>query len=225
MLIQPIRYVRIWSGWLRAAHWLIAGGVVFELCSAWALAQEPADPGFWHDWHVMIGQLVALAVLLRLVLLFLPGSSHWRSLLPKPAQWTAVRQTLRFYLSLTRTPLPAWYAHNPLWAPLYLLVLLVLLGSVASGFGHDLHWLVAGVRPAVLHAALGHALAWFCVAHVLAAALHDWKGDGALISALFSGKRYFHLNPLQDPAEPRGRSVEVPLSPPRSRPPGPEHTR
>jgi Ni/Fe-hydrogenase 1 B-type cytochrome subunit len=227
-MTQPIRYVQIWSGWLRATHWLIACGVVFELLSAWARAQESTDPAFWHDWHSMIGQLVALAVLLRSVLLFLPGSSHWRSLLPKRGQWTAIRQTLLFYLSLARAPLPAWYAHNPLWAPLYLLVLLALLGSVASGFAHDLPWQLAGIRPAALHAVLGNGLAGFCVGHVLAAALHDWKGDGALISALFSGKRYFHIQPvqfLQNPMEPGGQSVEVPLNPTRPRTPDPAQQR
>lgn len=216
MMTPPIRYVRIWSGWLCAAHWLIACGVVFELLSAWALTQQPADPEFWRDWHLMIGQLVALAVLLRLALLFLPGSSHWRSLVPKRGQWAAIRHTLRFYLSLARAPLPAWYAHNPFWAPLYLLVLAVLLGTVTSGFTHDLSWQVAGTRLATLHALFGKTLAWFCVAHVLAAALHDWKGDGALISAMFSGKRYFHIQPgqfLQNPTESGGRSVAVPLTP------------
>jgi hypothetical protein len=34
MNTDPIRYVTIWSGWLRAAHWLIAIGVLFELFSA-----------------------------------------------------------------------------------------------------------------------------------------------------------------------------------------------
>jgi hypothetical protein len=37
MNTDPIRYVSIWSGWLRAAHWLIASGVLFELSSAWTL--------------------------------------------------------------------------------------------------------------------------------------------------------------------------------------------
>jgi Ni/Fe-hydrogenase 1 B-type cytochrome subunit len=194
MNTDSIRQVPIWSGWLRAAHWLIATGVLFELFSAWTLEQGAADPDFWRDWHVMVGQLVALALLLRLGLLFVPGSSHWRTLLPNRVQWRAMAQTLKFYLSLTRTPLPAWYAHNPLWAPVYLLVLLVLAVCIASGFLHRGHGTITGLSPAALHAALGQALAIFSLFHVLAAALHDWKGEGALISAMFSGRRYFHVN-------------------------------
>ena len=173
MNTDPIRYVAIWSGWLRAAHWLIAIGVLFELFSAWTLGQVAADPGFWQDWHVIVGQLVALALLLRITLLFVPGSSHWRALLP------------------------AWYAHNPLWAPVYLLVLLLLVACVASGLLYEAPNRLFGLQPATLHAGLGEALALFSLFHVFAAALHDWKGDGALISALFSGKRYFHVNRQQ----------------------------
>jgi Ni/Fe-hydrogenase 1 B-type cytochrome subunit len=214
MTTQPIRQVLIWSGWLRAAHWLIAMGVLFELFSAWTLLQGALDPGFWRDWHVMIGQLVGLALLLRLALLFAPGSSHWRALLPKRTQWRAVAQTLKFYLSLTRTPLPAWYAHNPLWAPVYLLVLPLLAACLASGFLHDASVAVAGLAPAALHAALGEALALFSLFHVLAAALHDWKGEGALISALLSGKRYFHVNRQQRIEDHiRGEGIPVEFTP------------
>jgi Ni/Fe-hydrogenase 1 B-type cytochrome subunit len=211
MNTDPIRYVPIWSGWLRAAHWLIAAGVLFELFSAWTFRLAVDDPGFWRDWHVIVGQLVALALLLRIVLLFVPGSSHWRALLPKRGQWRAMLQTLKFYLSLTRAPLPAWYAHNPFWAPVYLLVLLLLAACVASGLLHDVPYRrLSGLQPDTLHAGLGQALALFSLFHVIAAALHDWKGDGALVSAMFSGKRYFHVN-RQQQIENRALNTGIPV--------------
>ena len=210
MNTDPIRYVPIWSGWLRAAHWLIATGVLFELFSAWTLGQGAADPGFWRDWHVIVGQLVALALLLRIALLFVPGSSHWRALLPKRGQWRIMLHTLRFYLSLTRAPLPAWYAHNPLWAPVYLLVVLLLVACVASGFLHDSAYRLFGVQTDTLHAGLGKALALFSLFHVIAATLHDWKGDGALVSAMLSGKRYFHVN-RQQQIENRLLNIGIPV--------------
>lgn len=215
---ESIRHVTIWSGWLRAAHWLIAAGVLFELFSAWTLAQDPVDSGLWRDWHVIVGQLVALALLLRIALLFIPGSSHWRALLPKRAQWGAILQMAKFYLSLTRAPLPAWYAHNPLWAPVYLLVLLLLAACLASGLLHDAPGRQFGVLTATLHAGLGQALAYFSLFHVLAAALHDWKGEGALISAMFSGKRYFHVN-RQQRIEDRVRGAGIPVDITFARPP------
>jgi Ni/Fe-hydrogenase 1 B-type cytochrome subunit len=210
MNTDPVRYVQIWSGWMRLAHWLIACGVTFELFSAWTLALGAADVAFWHDWHVMVGQLLVIALLLRVGLLFVPGSSHWRTLLPGRSQWQAILQMLRFYLSFARAPLPAWYAHNPLWAPCYVLVLAVLAAELLSGFLHDLPGSPYGVSFSVLHTTLGQLLAAFSLLHILAAALHDWKGDGALISALFSGKRCFHVN-LRQQIEEAGTPVVVPF--------------
>jgi len=190
---ETIRYVKIWSGWLRLAHWLIAGGVSFALASAWALAHDGIDPVFWYDWHIMTGQLTALALLLRVVLLFFPGSSHWRALLPTRTDLRAMAQMLKFYVSLARVPLPAWYAHNPLWKPLYLLLLVVLAGSVLSGQFQDAPWRVFGYAIDTLHARLAVVVSVFVVAHVVAVFLHDWKGRGALISAMIGGWRYFHV--------------------------------
>jgi len=68
---------------------------------------------------------------------------------------------------------------------------------VASGFLHDASYRLFGLQPDSLHTGLGEALALFSLFHVIAAALHDWKGDGALVSAMFSGKRYFHVNRQQ----------------------------
>ncbi|MGB7934685.1 MAG: cytochrome b/b6 domain-containing protein, partial [Gammaproteobacteria bacterium] len=121
----------------------------------------------------------------------------WRALLPKRGQWRTMLQMLKFYLSLTRAPLPAWYAHNPLWAPVYLLVLMLLAACVVSGFLHAASYRLSGLQPDTLHAGLGEVLALFSLFHVIAAALHDWKGEGALVSAMFSGKRCFHVNRQQ----------------------------
>ncbi len=204
-----IRYVAIWPGGLRLAHWLLAAGVLFCLASGWALQQLPADPAFWHDWHIITGQITALALLLRSVLLFVPGSTHWRALLPKRGQWQACRQMLRFYLSLGRAPLPAWYAHNPLWAPVYLLVLAVEAACLATGFGYSSSWQLLKVPVAQLHSGSATALALFTLAHLAASALHDWKGNGALISAMISGKRYFHIRPPQSSLPDSDRRIEV----------------
>jgi Ni/Fe-hydrogenase 1 B-type cytochrome subunit len=214
---ETICRVKIWSGWLRLAHWLIAGGVLFELASAWALAHDGIDPLFWYDWHIMIGQLTALAVALRVVLLFLPGSSHWRALVPGRSDWRAVGQMLQFYISLARTPLPAWYAHNPLWKPLYLLVLAVLAASILTGQFRDAPWVVFGNAPGVLHAWLGGSLALFTVFHVIAVFLHDLRGKGALLSAMISGWRYFHVTrqgQIEDAVLGRRTSVDVHLEGP-----------
>ena len=118
-------------------------------------------------------------------------------------------QMLRFYLSPARMPLPTWHAHNPLWAPLYLLALALLAACVASGFWHSATWRVLNGSPASWHAHLTHALALFTLAHVLAVALHDWMGNGALISIMLSGKRYFHVSRQHRIEQSETRSIEV----------------
>ena len=211
---ETIRYVKIWSGWLRLAHWTIAPGVLFGLASGWALAHDGVDPAFWYDWHIMIGQLTALAVALRVVLLFVPGSSHWRALLPGRTDRQAMVEMLKFYLSLARTPLPAWYAHNPVWKPFYLLNLAVLVACVATGQFREAPWRVFGLAPDALHAWLGGCIALFTLAHVIAVFLHDLKGRGALISAMVSGWRYFHVTrqgKVEDAVFGRRTTAEVSL--------------
>jgi cytochrome b len=86
---------------------------------------------------------------------------------------------------------------STLWAPVYLLVLMLLAACVASGLLHAAPYRLFGLPPDTLHAGLGETLAIFSLVHAIAAALHDWKGEGALVSAMFSGKRYFHVNRQQ----------------------------
>lgn len=195
---ENIRYVLVWSGWLRMCHWLIAAGVLFQITSAWALTHDNADLAFWHDWHLIAGQIVLIALIIRAILLFIPGSSHWRSLLPNKVQLDAVLKMIKFYLSLGRSPLPNWYAHNPFWQALYLLFLLILLGCSISGFLYNSSYLIAGFSLDSLHAAFAQIIVIFTVAHIATAFLHDLKGKGAFISAIINGYRYFHVSDSSD---------------------------
>ncbi len=199
---EAIQYVLVWSGWLRLSHWAIAAGVLFQMLSAFALSHQHIDYAFWFDWHQIIGQMVLLALGLRLLLLFQPGSSHWRSLLPDRAKLAGMIQMLKFYLSLARAPLPNWYAHNPLWQPLYVIILFVLLGTCLTGMADDSY--------APLHASLATVISVFTLFHVLSVFLHDWKGKGAMLSAMISGHRYFHTdNSVQNSL---GQAHEIKIS-------------
>jgi Ni/Fe-hydrogenase 1 B-type cytochrome subunit len=189
---ENIRYVLVWSTWLRLSHWLIAGGVLFQISSAWALAHDEADYDFWLDWHIMTGQVVLMALVLRAVLLFLPGSSNWRAFIPERSQLRAMLEMIKFYLSLGRFPLPNWYAHNPLWLPIYPLFFLVLAGCLLSGLLYDTSYIVFGTPMSLLHAALAGLITAFTIFHIAAVFLHDLKGKGACISAMVNGFRYFH---------------------------------
>jgi len=191
---ENIRYVLVWSGWLRLAHWVIAAGVLFQIVSAWAIAHQNVDVLFWRDWHMIIGQVLLIALMLRLALLFFPGSSHWRSLIPNRSDIPNIVQMIKFYVTFARFPLPNWYAHNPLWKPLYLLLFVLLAGCLLAGIFLNAPYHIAGFSLPALHSLLAQIITLFVIAHVIAVFLHDLKGKGAFISAMINGYRYFHAS-------------------------------
>jgi len=190
---ENIRYVLVWSGWLRLSHWLIAAGILFQITSAWAIGHDNADYTFWLDWHLISGQIILMALALRAVLLFFPGSSNWRAFLPEKSQLQAMVQMIKFYLSLTRFPLPNWYAHNPLWLPIYPVIFFILAGCSITGLLHDSPKIIFGFSMVKLHSALANVIIIFSIFHITTVFLHDLKGKGAFISAMINGHRYFHF--------------------------------
>lgn len=194
MPLENIRYTYVWSTWIRLSHWIIAAGTLFQLASAGALKLDSAHYSFWLDWHLISGQILVMALALRVVLLFFPGSSHWRALLPDKTQRQAMLQMLKFYLSLARFPLPNWYAHNPLWMPLYVVFYIVLAGALISGLLYNATYLVFDLPMFLLHQTLANLIGIFCLFHIITVFLHDLKGKGACISAMVNGHRYFHFS-------------------------------
>jgi Ni/Fe-hydrogenase 1 B-type cytochrome subunit len=168
----------------RLTHWFIAVAVVFELVSAWLVQHADIDVLAWSDWHGMVGQALLLALLYRMFLMFRPGSGHWRFLIPTREQRFIVRDTLKFYLSLGRFNRPDWYAFNPVWQPIYLLVIIALLVTAISGY-------MTGNSS--VHGWLANAVLLFTVLHIAAVFMHDARGRGASISAMLNGSKYFHV--------------------------------
>jgi Ni/Fe-hydrogenase 1 B-type cytochrome subunit len=195
---ENIRYVLVWSGWLRLSHWLIAAGVLFQLGSAWALAHDEVNYDLWLDWHIIVGQIILIALALRVILLFFAGSSSWRAFIPQRGQVRAMIQMLKFYLSLGRFPLPNWYAHNPLWITVYPVFFVVLAGCLLSGLLYNSSGIVFGIPVYEFHGALAGLIAIFTIFHIVAVFLHDLKGKGAGISAMVNGYRYFHHTEMRD---------------------------
>ena len=197
---ENIRCIPVWSGWVRLTHWLIAFGVLFQIVSAWAIQHGNVDYAFWRDWHMISGQLLLISVVGRIILLFLlPGSGHWRALLPDKAQWDGLLQMARFYLSFGKFPLPNWFAHNPFWRQLYPLLWLVLIAACATGLVYNAPYTLAGLSMHSLHGNLAVLISGFVILHVLAAFLHDLKGKGAAISGMINGLRYFHVAAVHKP--------------------------
>jgi len=204
MPAEVIRRQAVWSGRLRFTHWVIALTSLLLLASGWLLSADnrvPA-PGF-HPVHATAGYVLGLALCVRVwLLIFGRGPEHWRDLIPRATQLRSAGAMLRFYLTGGRAPLPAYYAHNPLWGPIYLLLFGVLAAQVASG----LYWLHAGPADRDYYQALPWLFGWtlpewhmagyhcigiFSIVHVVAVFWHDWKGGNSEISAMVHGHKYF----------------------------------
>jgi Ni/Fe-hydrogenase 1 B-type cytochrome subunit len=206
MLDEDIKRARVWSAPLRFAHWTLAATTLALLSSGWLLSQPGANAlhASARALHLTAGYLLCLALFVRLYLLFFgKGPAHWRDFLPSG---TTVHQMLLFYITAGRMPLPAYYAHNPLWGPLYLVLFAVLTLTAASGLalalgGPDARAYYEGV-PVVfgyttpdLHAAALPLLAAFALLHLIAVFMHDWRGRGTEVSAMISGDKMFARQP------------------------------
>lgn len=194
MKIDPIVYVPVWSTLLRLGHWIIALGSMVQILSAYLMTHDAINPDIWRDWHIIIGQIMVLALLLRGVLLFVPGSSHWRELWPRRSEFGAIVQMLKFYLSFGRFPLPRWFAHNPFWKPLYLGLWLTLTISAVSGLLFNAAYPILGMQTYTLHTDSALVIEVFVLFHIVAVILHDLKGRGARISAMINGRLYVHTD-------------------------------
>jgi len=113
--------------------------------------------------------VLAIALAVRLVYLVIGGNSCdglARAGADGP-QLAALREALRFYSALGRGQLPTYYAHNPFWAPLYLVLFVLLTVEVATGLALEFPFLLRVAQadePAVL---------------ALHARLMGWIGSGA----------------------------------------------
>lgn len=162
------------------------------------MAHDETGYSFWLDWHLISGQIILMTLALRVALLFFPGSSNWRAFVPERAQFQAMLQMIKFYLSFARFPLPNWYAHNPLWLLVYPVFFLVLAGCSISGLLYNSSHIVFGSPMYELHAALAGLIVSFLIFHIVTVFLHDLKGKGAYISAMVNGFRYFHYPAVDD---------------------------
>lgn len=211
MPAPELKRVAIWSTRLRLAHWGLALATLLLLLTGWLLSFELTDrlPALFGT-HIAAGYVLLLALALRLVLLFAgSGPEHWRALIPRGPQRKAAGEMLLFYLTLGRRALPAYYAHNPLWAPIHLLFLVVLaltgvgglLLSLADAAGRVDYeaapWIFGYTLPELHHAALP-LIATYAAAHVVAAFLHEWRSGGSEVSALIGGYKTFVVHRAAD---------------------------
>lgn len=198
-----VRRVAVWSGAVRLTHWTIAVAALVLLATGAVLAGGVSGrPETLVSIHITVGYILILALAVRVYFLFFgTGADQWRDCVPAGTQWRLAAQTLRYYISWTRTPMPSYFAHNPLWGPVYLAFFTLLTAQSLTGVLIRLsygaaHFAALSPYPATapipaLHDLGASLIGGFCVAHVVAAFLHDWKGTGSEVSAMISGYKIF----------------------------------
>lgn len=198
MMGEPqIRQVRVWSRRLRISHWLLTAAVLVAIATGWVIGNSADLYQLALDYHYIAGYALLFGLGLRgYLLLFGRDAERWQALLPGREGRRAAVATLRHYASLGRSPLPRWYAHNPLWGPLYLLLLLLLTLLLLTGLGQQTVATVAGISTAELHRGLATVVALLTLAHVVAVIVHELGGSGDDISAMVHGRRSFLIEPL-----------------------------
>jgi Ni/Fe-hydrogenase 1 B-type cytochrome subunit len=205
-----IQRVLVWSPVLRITHWVMALSVLALLLTGWLLGRSAELYQALLDYHYIAGYALIGALILRLPLLFLgKGAEHVLDLLPRREQRRAVTATLRFYLSGARAPLPRWYAHNPLWGPLYLALFVLLFICALTGIGYDTGLQIGGIGAADLHRGSAALVAALALAHLIAVVMHDLRGTASDVSGMINGHRIFVVEPLQVPIDTPSAQIDL----------------
>lgn len=194
-MAEQIRRVAVWGGWLRLAHWSMAGATLVLLATGWLIANTPSVAEASVDVHYLAASVLVFALGLRIFLgLAGQGTDRLENLLPRESELAVMRDSLVYYLSLGKARRPNWFAHNPLWKPLYLLLFLLLTLAAISGWMMPETPLVGRLYLPRLHAWLADAIAVWTLLHLFAVVLQDLKGQQADVSAMINGDRYFSID-------------------------------
>jgi Ni,Fe-hydrogenase I cytochrome b subunit len=204
--------VLVWPGLLRVIHWAAALAVVLLLLSGWLMKSGLVLNDRLYEFlleqlHLPAGHVLGLAVVVRFYLLARDrGVEGYSALVPGRGAWQGIKEGLVFYTSFARTNPPRYFAHHPVWAPVYLLWWLLLAAQLVTGllleFG-ALRGLFGLSSDALLrwHLAPFGWLAMLAVLHVVSAFLDDLKGSGSDVSAMINGHRTFETGEKTGPAK------------------------
>ena len=188
----------IWGGWLRLSHACIALATPVLLLTGWLLADSPSLAEQADDVHYVAASFLVFGLVVRIILM-VTGEQHERlsSLFPASGELTAMARTLRCYISLGKSPLPRWYAQNPLWKPVYLILYLALMMLAATGVAMPDSSIVLGFYLPSVHVFWAQIVLWFSVLHIVSVIMHDYRNQTTDISAMVNGYRLFIIDSKQ----------------------------
>jgi Ni/Fe-hydrogenase 1 B-type cytochrome subunit len=191
-MTEQIRRVAVWSGWLRFTHAALALSTLVLLATGWLLGSSPTLAGAASDVHYLAASILIATLMLRLVIGFFgKGAERFEHMLPRRSEFAAIRASLLFYLTLGKAPLPNWFAHNPLWKPIYLILFVLLAMSALTGWLMPEIQVVGRLYLPRVHGWLSNAIWVVTLAHLFSVVLQDVKGRSADVSGMLSGYRFF----------------------------------
>lgn len=217
-MAENISRVSVWSARLRWTHVLLSASTLTLLLTGWLSASDATLAEKARGYHFLAAYVFSLSLIYRLYLLLAGKTSeHFQDCLPTAKYPAVAVQHLRFYLSLGKSELDGWFAHNPFWGPLYLLFFAFGIIMLLTGWSIGRIYM-PGISLTGLHAFGSGVILVFTVAHGIAAVLHDARLDATSISALFSGNRYFRRE-APTTSGPVEFKVNFPASPSSGKPP------
>ena len=204
-----IKRLPVWSGWLRLSHWIMACAILVLMFTGWLHHRVPELASWILDAHYYASALLLTAFMIRIYLLFFGrGSDLFESCSVDRHKFKQALAVLRSYLTLGKVPLPKWYAHNPLWGPVYLLLFVLIAVQIISGLLLMNHiTLIGDTSVRGLHLFGFQLVLGFSLLHILAVFIHDLKGTGSDVSAMISGQRIFVVE--SQPTQPSASSVSL----------------
>lgn len=190
-----IKRVLVWSGWFRLSHACIGLAVLVLLFTGRLIAESPSLAESALDLHYLASAFLIFGLVVRFVLMFV-GMEHERlhNLFPASSELYAMAKTFRFYISLGKSPMPGWYAQNPLWKPVYLVAYLALIVLVITGAAMPDVSIMLGFYLPSVHTFWARFMFWFTVLHIGSVVLHDYRNKTSDISAMVNGYRLFLID-------------------------------
>jgi Ni/Fe-hydrogenase 1 B-type cytochrome subunit len=218
---SPAAKIYVYEAPVRLWHWLNAACIVV-LCATGYLIGKPLPSvsgeaslnfafGYVRLIHFAAGQLLAIALLLRIVWAFM-GNHHAHQLFLPPVWsgrwWREVAHEVRWYAFMEKRP-KKYIGHNPLaQLGMFILFVLPLLNGIATGFA--LYAEGAGIESAwyrwfgwvfalygdsmtvhTIHRLNMWVIVCFSMIHIYVAVREDIMSRQSLVSTMISGWRYF----------------------------------
>lgn len=167
--------VKIWDGFIRSYHWIIAVAFILNY-----FVLEPGET--IHQW---VGYTAVTLVALRIIWGFVgPENARISSFFPTPVRLKRHLQQLK------QRQIPQNEGHNPVGGLLILLFWLLFIGQGVTGFlleETDQFFGSSAIED--IHELTAHTLFGGVILHVTAVIVMGWWGRIQLIRPMLTGKR------------------------------------